>query len=108
MSLGVIREPSVVFGDGKKNARRKARRLATIARWAMARRDLGDDEVKPGGLTMAKVRALRALVADASNLAEHCDVLLCRLKHTDAEVALAVSVVVDAINARVGSRDKET
>lgn len=107
MSLGAVPEPGIMFGDGKRNTRHRASRRAAIARWAMARRDLGDDEIEPRELTTAKVRALRTLVADASDLAEHCDVLLCRLKRSDAEVALAVSVVVDAINTRVGPRSKE-
>lgn len=108
MSLGVTREPGIVFGDGKKNTRHRASRRTAIARWAMARRDLGDDEIEPHELTTAKVLALRTLVADESDLAEHCYVLLCRLKRSDAEVALAISVIVDAINARVASRGKES
>lgn len=107
MSLGTVREPGIVFGDGKRNTRHKASRRAAIARWAMARRDLGNDEIELHELTTAKVQALRLLVADESDLAMHCDVLLCRLKRTDAEVALSTSVIVDAINARVGSRGKE-
>jgi hypothetical protein len=108
MSLGAIREPGIVFGDGKKRTRHKASRRAAIARWAMANRDLGDDEIAPRELTSAKVRALRTLVADSSDLALHCDVLLCRLKRSDGEIALAISVIVDAINARVRPRGKES
>lgn len=108
MSLGAIREPGIVFGEGKKNSRRRSSRRAAIARWALANRDLGDDEIEPQGLTASKVRALRMLVTDSSDLALHCDVLLRRLKRSDGEIALAISVIVDAINARIRSRNKES
>lgn len=108
MSLGEIREPSMVFGDGKKRTHRKASWRAAIVRWAMARQDLGDNEIESRELTTAKVQALRLLVADGSALAVHCDVLLCRLSRSDAEVANGILAVVDAINTRVGSRSKES
>lgn len=108
MSLGAVREPGIVFGDGKRNSRRRASRRAAIAQWAMAQQDVGEVEVDASSLTSTKVRGLRRLVADDSSLAAHCDVLLCRLRRSDAEIALSMSVVVDAINARVRSRSKET
>lgn len=107
MSLGEVCEPGIAFGGSKRNTRRKASRRAAIARWAIANRDLGDDEISPSELTSGKVRAFRLLVADASDLALHCDVLLRRLKRSDAEIALAISVIVDAINDRVRPRNKD-
>ncbi len=108
MSFGMVREPGIMFGNGKRNKHRKASRRVAIFRWAMAQRDLGVDEVDASTLTSTKIRALRQLVSDTSDLAGHCDVLLRRLPRSDAEIALAMSVIVNAINARIRPHNKET
>lgn len=101
MSLGTIRKPGFVF-----NSRR-----AAIARWAMANHAIGDVEVDAGTLTPAKIRALREVCANGSPLAEDCDVAVGDLVlddgNPDDNIAMATDRIVDAINARVRSRNKE-
>lgn len=111
MSLGEVREPSFVFGEGKKNSRQRSRRRAAIARWAMANQLIGDVKVDAGSLTPVKIRAFREMCMSGSPLAEDCDVAVGDLVLDDGgsgdSVAMAVDRIVDAINTRVRSRNKE-
>jgi len=111
MSLGEVREPCIVFGEGKKNSRQRSCRRAAIARWAIANQLVGDAEVDVGSLTPVKIRAFREMCMSGSPLAEDCDVAVGDLVLDDGGpddgVAMAIDRIVDAINMRVRSRHKE-
>lgn len=104
--------PGIGFGRGWKGSRAKADRRAAIARCVIAHRTIGDVEVSARTVTSSQVRALWHVCMDGSPLAEDCAVALGQLVldegDPDDNVAVATDRIVDAINARVLARNKET
>lgn len=101
----------IVFGTGPKDSRAKASRRATIARWAIAQRTIGDVEVTAQSVTPYQMRALLHVCMSGSPLAEDCMVALGELVLDDGDPednkAMSIDRIVDAINSRVQSRIKE-
>lgn len=112
VSLGETRPPGIGFGKGRRGSRAKSDRRAAIARWAIAHRTIGDVEVTAQTVVPSQVRALWYVCMDGSPLAEDCAVALGQLVLDDGDpddnVAMATDRIVDAINARVAARNKET
>ncbi len=112
MSLGAVTPPGIGFGAGWKNSRAKAIRRVAIVRCAMAHRAIGDVEVSAQTVTPGQVRALSQVCMNGSPLAEDCMVALGELVLDDGDPednkAMSIDRIVDAINARIQSRNKET